>query len=173
MARQSFLASRNKIIETILIREKLELQEWPENRASHTKDVILIKQEVSTGEEIHAQIASDISGKPGGNIEGHASTCSPIHDTSSVDTEHETVKVSSITDFFYDDPNVPYTPLPEHDLEQSPCFSIIAIKQGYFYYRLHPDIKNVHLESIKHHIKYKDPEIHRSELLKFSKLTHD
>ena len=68
---------------------------------------------------------------------------------------------------------MPYTPLPEHDLDQSPCYPIIAQKQGYFYCRLHPEVKNVHLESIEHHIKYKDPETHKSELLKLSKLTHN
>ncbi|MGA9845415.1 MAG: hypothetical protein WBQ25_24220 [Nitrososphaeraceae archaeon] len=45
-----------------------------------------------------------------------------------MDTEHETVKVSSITDF-YDDPIIPYAPLPDHDLDQSPCYPIIAKKQ--------------------------------------------
>ena len=74
-----------------------------------------------------------LTGNLAGTLRGAQVTCSPIHDTSSLDTERETVKVSSITDFFYDNPNVPYTPLPEHDLEQSPCFSIISIKQGYFY----------------------------------------
>jgi hypothetical protein len=64
-------------------------------------------------------------------------------------------------------------PLPEHDLNQRPGHSLIAKKQGYYYCRLHPEIKNAHLESIGHHIKYKDPEIHRSELLKFPKLTLD
>ena len=59
--------------------------------------------------------------------------------------------------FFYDAPTMPYIPLPDHDLDQSPCYPIIAKKQGYFYCRLHPDIKYVHLESIEHHIKYKDP----------------
>jgi hypothetical protein len=39
--------------------------------------------------------------------------------------------------------------------------------------RLHPDVKNVHLESIEQDIKYKDPETHRSELLKLSKLIHN
>lgn len=29
------------------------------------------------------------------------------------------------------------------------------MKQNYIYRRLHPEIKNVHLESIEHHIKYK------------------
>jgi hypothetical protein len=45
--------------------------------------------------------------------------------------------------------------------------AIIAKKQGYYYCRLHPEIKNAHLESIEHHIKYKDPKWHESELLKF------
>ncbi len=78
---------------------------------------------------------------------GGATSCSAIHDVSSVDMEHEAVKFSSITDFPYDDPNAPYEPLPEHDLDQSPCHPIISIKQGYFYCRLHPEIKNVYLES--------------------------
>ena len=64
--------------------------------------------------------------------------------------------LSSITNFFHDDPNVPYTRPPERTLEQSPCYPIIAARQGYFYCRLHPEIKNVHLESIVHNLKYKD-----------------
>ena len=90
-----------------------------------------------------------------------------------INTESEIVKVSTITDFFYDDPTIPYAPLPDHNLDQSPCYPIIAIKHGYYYCRLHPDIKNTYLESIEHHIKYKDPEAHKSELLKLPKLTHN
>ena len=67
--------------------------------------------------------------------------------------------VSSVTGFFYDDPTMSYVPL-------------IANKQEYYFCRLHPEIKNIHLESIEHHIKYKDPEAHKSELLKSPKLTH-
>jgi hypothetical protein len=51
-------------------------------------------------DENHAQIASDINGKPGGNIEGRAGSCSPLNGDSASDTERDTVKVSSITDFF-------------------------------------------------------------------------
>ena len=80
--------------------------------------------------------------------------------------------VSSVTGFFYDDPTMSYVPLSEHDLDQSPSRSIIANKQEYYFCRLHPEIKNIHLESIEHHIKYKDPEAHKSELLKSPKLTH-
>jgi len=214
--------------------------ERPENKSNHSKDVILIKQDVSNGErgnstlesfpysspsenaaihaqfaqtpgtgelgdflsveeknneegtpvplevpacsptfpvsrsgENQAQIASDVNGKPGGNIEGHASSCSPLIQTSNTESEIVKVSVSTITDFFYDDPTVPYAPLPEHDLDQSPCYQIIAQKQGYFYCRLHPEIKNAYLESIEHHIKYKDSAAHKSELLKMSKLTHN
>lgn len=32
-----------------------------------------------------------------------------------------------------------YTPLPEHRLEQSPCYAIITKKQNYFYCILHPE----------------------------------
>jgi hypothetical protein len=122
--------------------------------------------------ETHAQIASDTDGKPGGEVGAHASSCSPLHDDSSLDIERKTVKVSPITEFFYDDPTMPYAPLPDHDLDQSPCYLIIATKQGYFYCKLHPEIKNVHLKSIEHHIKYKDHGIHKSELLKSHILIH-
>jgi hypothetical protein len=67
---------------------------------------------------------------------------------------------------------MPYTLLSEHDLDQSPFYPIIAQKQGYYYCKLNPWIKNVNLESVEHHIKFKDPEKHKLELLKCSKLTH-
>jgi hypothetical protein len=54
---------------------------------------------------------------------------------------------------------LPYARSPEHTLEQSLSYQIITKKHDYFYCRLHPDIKNVHLESIEHHIKYKDPDM--------------
>ena len=63
-------------------------------------------------------------------------------------------------------------PLPEHGLDQSPCYPIIALKQGCFYCRLHPEIKNVHLESIEHHIKYKGSAAHKSPLLICPEITH-
>jgi hypothetical protein len=213
--------------------------ERPENKSNHSKDVILIKQDVSTGEpgnstlegfpasspsengqihaqfehkrgtgelgdfslsaeekndnegtpiplevpassptfppsrsdENHAQIASDTNGKLAGEVGARASSCSPLIQTSN--TESEIVKVSTITDFFYDDPTMPYVALPDHKLDQSPCCPIIAIKDGYYYCRLHPEIKNTYLESIEHRIKYKVPAAHKSELLKLSKLTHN
>ena len=86
---------------------------------------------------------------------------------SSVDMGYETARVISVTEFLYDDPEAPYTPLSEHDLDQSPCYPNIALKQGYFYCRLHPDVRIEHHESAEHHVKYKDPDKHKLELLKF------
>ncbi|MGN6630722.1 MAG: hypothetical protein ACTHKP_00580 [Nitrososphaeraceae archaeon] len=43
----------------------------------------------------------------------------PVIWRSSSDAKHETAKVISVTDLLYDDPNVPYTPLLEHDLDES------------------------------------------------------
>ena len=76
--------------------------------------------------------------------------------------------IRTVSDFFYDDPTTAYAPLPEHNLE-SPCYPIIATNHGYYYRRLHPEIKNIHLEPVYHHIKYKDPDIHKSELSKLLK----
>ena len=106
------------------------------------------------------------------DVEGRASLCFQSLKDSAIYTE-DTSSLNSITNFFHDDPNVPYTRPPERTLEQSPCYPIIAVRHGYFYRRLHPDVKYVYLESIEHHIKYKDPEAHKSELLKLSKLTHN
>jgi hypothetical protein len=60
-----------------------------------------------------------------------------------------------------------------HTLEQSPCYAIIAKNKDTFIAKLHFDIKNVHLESIEHPIKYKDPAAHKSELLKCPQITHE
>jgi hypothetical protein len=34
--------------------------------------------------------------------------------------------IISLEEFFYDDPNTPWEPLPEHTLEQSPCYPVIS-----------------------------------------------
>jgi hypothetical protein len=128
---------------------------------------------VSSFDENYAEIASDTDGKLGGEVKGHAHSCSPLNIDSFDNESLDEVKVSSITDFFYDDPNKPWEPLPKHDLDQSPWYPIIAIKQNCYYCILHPEVKNIHLESIEHHIKYKDPAAHKSELLKLSKLTQN
>ena len=80
--------------------------------------------------------------------------------------------IVSVDEFFHDDPNTPWKPLPEHDLKQSPCYSIIGIrnyhnyKTPFYYCKLHPDIENAYLETIEHHCKYKEPNVHKSEILR-------
>jgi hypothetical protein len=82
---------------------------------------------------------------------------------------------ASIDDFFFEDPDItprnPWKSLPEHTLEQSPCYPIIGIHDKYkasmYYCKLHRRIQNIYLESIEHHCKFSDPELHKSEILKF------
>jgi hypothetical protein len=79
--------------------------------------------------------------------------------------------LEAITQFFYDEPYLPYRPPLPHQLEDSPCKSIIRIdNHSLFYCTLHPDIQSYHLESIEHHIKFKNPNIHKSEILKSLKI---
>jgi hypothetical protein len=80
--------------------------------------------------------------------------------------------IISVKEFFHDDPNTPWKPLPEHDLKQSPCYPVIDIrnyhnyKMPFYYCKLHPDIENVYLETIEHHCKYSNPGVHKLEILK-------
>ena len=85
------------------------MSQFTDGNAEGYRKVPRLSRVPSPGEN-RTQIASDINGKPDGNIEGRASTCSPLIQTSN--TECEIVKVISITEFFYDDQNAPYTPLP-------------------------------------------------------------
>lgn len=120
----------------------------------------------SPSDENHAQIASDTDGKLDREVGAHASSCSPSDDAPLVITESKTVETTSVNEFFDDDPTSSYKPLPDHDLSQSPCYHIINKEGNYFFCKLHSGIRNIHLESIEHHIKYKDPEVHRTELLR-------
>ena len=73
-----------------------------------------------------------------------------------------------VEDFFYDNLSLPYKPLPPHSLEQSPCYPITGInhKRGTYYCKLHrKESENIHLESVEHHCKYKDPDVHKKEII--------
>ena len=86
---------------------------------------------VSGSDENHAEIASDINWKLGRNVQGRACLFSPLPTESAIYTE-DTTSLNSITNFFHDDPNVPYTRPPERTLEQSPCYPIIAVRGDTF-----------------------------------------
>ena len=95
----------------------------------------------------------------------HLSTLiKPSEPSASVKSESTTIV--SVEWFFHDVADLPYQPLPEHSLEQSPCYHIIGKNQKLYFCRLHQEVKNVNLESIEHHCKYKDPDYHKSEILK-------
>ena len=81
----------------------------------------------------------------------------------------ESTAIVSVERFFNDVADLPYQPLPEHSLEQSPCYPIIGRNNNRSYFcRLHPEVKNVNLESVEHHCKYKDPAYHKSEILRLT-----
>jgi hypothetical protein len=96
---------------------------------------------------------------------------SPAKDLSHLSQVSQILQQSNLTreiieEFFYDDGR-PYCPPPSHTLDESPCKSIIKIDAGGFYYcTLHSDIRNIHLETIEHHVKFKDAKLHESEILK-------
>jgi hypothetical protein len=74
--------------------------------------------------------------------------------------------IMPVEDFFYEDPSLPYKSLPEHELEESPCYAVIGRKSDMYYCKLHPEIQNIHLGDIEHHCKYKEPQVHKSEIQK-------
>jgi hypothetical protein len=41
--------------------------------------------------------------------------------------------IVSVDEFFYDNPNTRWKPLPEHDLKESPCYPIIGIRRYHNY----------------------------------------
>ena len=57
--------------------------------------------------------------------------------------------IVSVDEFFYDDPNIPWKPLPEQDLKRSPCYPIIDIRKyhnykiPFYYCKLHENANNM------------------------------
>jgi len=86
-------------------------------------------------------------------------------------------KILTIENFFYDESTLPWRPLPKHRLEQSPCYPVIGRRNSHnnrigqvsniewYYCKLHPYVENIHLESIEHHCKYKEPDKHKARIL--------
>jgi hypothetical protein len=90
-------------------------------------------------------------------------------------------RICTAEEFFRVIPDEIWKSLPEHEIYQSPCYPIIGIRTStwtnvetgikntvrWYYCKLHPKIKNIYLDSIEHHCKYKDPEIHKAKILEF------
>jgi len=71
-------------------------------------------------------------------------------------------------DEFLKDSDKPYSALRNHTLQQSPCFPIIGVKPGaptYCCEICRPKFVSIHLSSIEHHCKYRQPERHKAEIL--------
>jgi hypothetical protein len=70
---------------------------------------------------------------------------------------------------FFDDSNK--EPLPQHNLDQSPCRPIIETDKlktmGKTFYRckIHPDVWNIDLLGIEQHCRYQEPDKHKARLL--------
>ena len=90
---------------------------------------------------------------------------SPVDGTSDTDP---TLTSEIIDRFFVYDPDLPYRSPPVHTLVESPFRSIIKQDNNQFYYcTLHPNEKNINLETIEHHIIcYNDHEINKTEMKK-------
>jgi hypothetical protein len=93
--------------------------------------------------------------------------------SSSVTLEEQQRKRKRIEDFFYDEPDLTWIPLPVHTFEQSPCKVIICQmilggrNLGYYYCKLHPEIcYSIDPDTIEHyHYKYnKEPERHKFKI---------
>ena len=56
----------------------------------------------------------------------------------------ESIAIVSVERFFHDVADLPYQPLPEHTVEQSPCYHIIGRNNnGLYFCRLHPEVKSI------------------------------
>jgi hypothetical protein len=85
----------------------------------------------------------------------------------STDNSNANITANMIDSLFNYDPDVPYQSPAPHAVGESPFRSIIKQDSNQFHYCiLHPNEKNINLESIEHHIIHCDPAVHRTEIKK-------
>jgi hypothetical protein len=48
-----------------------------------------------------------------------------------------TPPIISVEEFFHDNPNTAWKPLPEHDLKQSSCYPVIDVRNYHNYKKYH------------------------------------
>src|SRR5206468_8456138 len=97
--------------------------------------------------------------------------CNNVVDTPKKDVVDDFRPIISADEFFKDyhnDNNSPWQPLPSHSLEQSPCYPVIGTKpyngNVCYYCKIHPNIENIHLDSIEQHCRYTEPERHKTRV---------
>jgi DNA replicative helicase MCM subunit Mcm2 (Cdc46/Mcm family) len=110
------------------------------------------------------------------NKNGSVESISDVSDTSDRKQKYwqsETaISYSDVEEFFKTDDRQILS-LPDHSLEQSPCYPIIDSKSKgshiWYHCKLHPKVKNVNLSSIEHHCKYSDHNQHKAAILRLLK----
>ena len=106
-----------------------------------------------------------------GKNTGGATEDTSINDTDPFITQSIPKPIVSAEDFFHDAPDLSWQPLPAHTLEQSPCHPIIVKKGKFHYCKVHPkEVRSIYLETIEQHCKYKDPDLHKEEILRLSSM---
>jgi hypothetical protein len=102
--------------------------------------------------------------EPSANPDRHRSQL-----TDNTPAENSSMPIVSVEDFFSSKQSLP---LPDHSLEQSPCYPIIGSKSGgdhiIYYCKIHRKVENANLESIEHHCRFTDPDHHKAEIMKSS-----
>jgi hypothetical protein len=87
--------------------------------------------------------------------------------TNNTPIEDSVMPIVSVEDFFSSKESLQ---LPNHSLEQSPCYPIIGCKyrRDYtiYYCKLHRKVENANLESIEHHCRFAEPDHHKAEIMK-------
>jgi hypothetical protein len=107
------------------------------------------------------------------NKNGPVESISDVSDTSDRKQKHwqsqAAISSSDVEEFFKDEDRQ-ILPLPDHSLEQSPCYHIIGSKskRGHIWYhcKLHPKVVNTNLNSVEHHCKYSDRNQHKEAILR-------
>ena len=87
--------------------------------------------------------------------------------TDNTPAENSFMPIVSVEDFFSIKQSLQ---LPNHSLEQSPCYPIIGSKSSgdyiIYYCKVHRKVENTNLKSIEHHCRFTDPEHHKAEIMK-------
>lgn len=98
----------------------------------------------------------------------NASEAADVEVHTQITPDHKNL-IKLVEEFFSD---MQCQPLPEHDLEASPCYPIIekdmlqTMRRIYYRCKLHPEVWNIDLRGIEHHCKYDEPDDHKTQILK-------
>jgi hypothetical protein len=159
------------------VKDKPVVLKWIDDARTGANSLIFTKTEDNNKESGSSNIVSDVYDAydtKRSHDNQHKSLCSLNKNSECISaatsyTSYASYSNKKVEDFFYDNPSSPYKSLPPHSLEESPCYPVIGMNhtRRMYYCKLHPkESENVNLESVEHHCKYKDPELHENEIIK-------